>query len=130
MHYIVEIVIKIIILVFFQFLLQYSIDILSAIYYCIDKSKDNEQNKKPVAELPTKRQAPNKRRYKDMDKMYIGKFEWKNGSINDNIRKILKGLSIGYYNTFNGDVVTSGDNRKVEAEHKENDEYYVYILFA
>ena len=62
--------------------------------------------------------------------MYIGKFEWKNGSINDNIRKILKGLSIGYYNTVNGDVVTSGDNRKVEAEHKENDEYYVYILFA
>ena len=47
--------------------------------------------------------------------MYIGKFEWKSGSINDNIRKILKGLSIGYYNTFNGDVMTSGDNRKVEA---------------
>ena len=62
--------------------------------------------------------------------MYIGKFEWKNGSINDNIRKILKNLSIGYYNTFNGDVITSGDNRKVEAEHKENDEYLVYILFA
>ena len=65
-----------------------------------------------------------------MNKMYIGKFEWKSGSINDNIRKILKCLSIGYYNTFNGDVVTSGDNRKVEAEHIENDEYYVYILFA
>ena len=64
-----------------------------------------------------------------MDKMYIGKFEWKSGSINDNIRKILKGLSIGYYNTFNGDVVTSGDNRKVESEHIENDEYYVYVLF-
>ena len=65
-----------------------------------------------------------------MDKMYIGKFEWKSGSINDNIRKILKNLSIDYYNTFNGDVITSGDNRKVEAEHKENNEYYVYILFA
>nr|DAP01711.1 MAG TPA: hypothetical protein [Caudoviricetes sp.] len=64
-----------------------------------------------------------------MEKMYIGKFEWKTGSINDNIRKILKGLSIGYYNTFNGDVVTE-ENKKVEAEYKENDEYYVYILRA
>lgn len=65
-----------------------------------------------------------------MNKMYIGEFEWKNGSINDNIRKILNELSIDYYNTFNGDVITSGDNRKVEAERKENDEYFVYILFA
>lgn len=65
-----------------------------------------------------------------MEKMYIGKFEWKTGSINDNIRKILKGLSIGYYNTFNGDIVTESDNRKVEAEYNENDEYYVYILCA
>lgn len=65
-----------------------------------------------------------------MKKMYIGKFEWKTGSINDNIRKILKGLSIGYYNTFNGDIVTESDNRKVEAECNENDEYYVYILCA
>lgn len=32
----------------------------------------------------------------NMEKMYIGKFEWKTGSINDNIRKILKSLSIGY----------------------------------
>lgn len=69
-------------------------------------------------------------RENDMKKMYIGKFEWKTGSINDNIRKILKGLSIGYYNTFNGDIVTESDNRKVEAEYKENDEYYVYILCA
>lgn len=66
----------------------------------------------------------------NMEKMYIGKFEWKTGSINDNIRKILKSLSIGYYNTFNGDIVTESDNRKVEAEYKENDEYYVYILCA
>lgn len=65
----------------------------------------------------------------NMEKMYIGKFEWKTGSINDNIRKILKSLSIGYYNTFNGDVVTE-ENKKVEAEYKENDEYYVYILRA
>lgn len=65
----------------------------------------------------------------NMEKMYIGKFEWKTGSINDNIRKILKSLSIGYYNTFNGDVVTE-ENKKVEAEYKENDEYYVYILCA
>lgn len=65
----------------------------------------------------------------NMEKMYIGKFEWKTGSINDNIRKILKGLSIGYYNTFNGDVVTE-ENKKVEAECNENDEYYVYILCA
>lgn len=69
-------------------------------------------------------------RKKNMEKMYIGKFEWKTGSINDNIRKILKGLSIGYYNTFNGDIVTESDNRKVEAEYNENDEYYVYILCA
>lgn len=62
--------------------------------------------------------------------MYIGEFEWKNGSINDNIRKILNELSIDYYNTFNGDVITSGDNLKVEAEHRENDEYDVYVLFA
>jgi len=65
-----------------------------------------------------------------MEKMYIGKFEWKTGSINDNIRKILKSLSIGYYNTLNGDVVTEDGDRKVEAEYKENDEYYVYILCA
>lgn len=64
-----------------------------------------------------------------MDKMYIGSFIWNNGSINDNIRKLLKGLSIGYYNTFNGDVITSGDNRKVEAEHETGNKYNVYILF-
>ena len=60
-------------------------------------------------------------------KKYIGSFIWKKGSINDNIRKILIALSVGYYNTFNGDVYTS-DNRKVVAEHIENDEYHVYII--
>lgn len=76
------------------------------------------------------REARKESEGKDMYKMYIGEFEWKNGSINDNIRKILNELSIDYYNTFNGDVITSGDNLKVEAEHRENDEYDVYVLFA
>lgn len=65
----------------------------------------------------------------EKNRMYIDKFEWIDGSINDNIRKILKKHLIGYYNTFNGDVITSTDNRKVEAEHKENNTYYVYIQF-
>lgn len=63
------------------------------------------------------------------NRMYIGQFAWNNGSINDNIRKILKKHSIGYYSTFNGDILTTGDNRKIEAEHKENNTYYVYIQF-
>lgn len=62
-------------------------------------------------------------------KMFIGQFNWKKGSINDNIRDILKALHIDYYNTFNGDVITSGDNRKVEAENGGNNTYYVYIQF-
>lgn len=60
-------------------------------------------------------------------KMNIGSFIWEKGSINDNIIKILIALSIGYYRTFNGDVYTS-DNKKVVAEHIENDEYHVYII--
>ena len=64
-----------------------------------------------------------------MDKQYIGSFTWENGNINDNIRKILKDLQIGYCNTFNGDVITSSGNYKVEAEHVENDKYNVCILF-
>lgn len=63
------------------------------------------------------------------NRMYIDQFDWITGSINDNIRKILKEHSISYYNTFNGDVITTAYNRKVEAEHKENNTYYVYIQF-
>ena len=63
-----------------------------------------------------------------MEKMYVEKFKWENGSINDNIRKILIGLDIGYYNTFNGDIYTDR-NQKVEAEHTGNSEYFVYVLF-
>ena len=64
-----------------------------------------------------------------MDKKYIGSFTWENGSINDNIRKILRDLQIAYYNTFNGGVITSSGNYKVEAEHVENDNYNVCVLF-
>lgn len=64
-----------------------------------------------------------------MEKIYIGKFKWEKGSINDNIRKILIGLNIGYYNTFNGDIYTD-TNEAVEAEYCGNNEYFVYILVA
>ena len=64
-----------------------------------------------------------------MNKMYIGSFTWENGSINDNIRKILRDLQIGCYNTFNGDVITISGNHKVKAEQVENDNYNVCVLF-
>lgn len=62
-------------------------------------------------------------------KSFIGQFNWVKGSINDNIRNILTNKKIGYYNTFNGDIFTSGDNRKVVAENGGNNTYYVYIVF-
>lgn len=68
----------------------------------------------------------------DMNKMYIGEFEWKSGSINDNIAKVLDKLSIiigDYYTTFNGDILTVKDDLHVEAEYNRNtNKYDVCIL--
>lgn len=57
-------------------------------------------------------------------KYKIGSFIWKNGSINDNIRTVLKNNGIEYYNTVNGDIYTAGDNRKVIAEGDGIDKEY------
>lgn len=44
-------------------------------------------------------------------------------------QKHINKPKICYYNTFNGDIFTSGDNRKVVAENGGNNTYYVYIVF-
>lgn len=62
-------------------------------------------------------------------RMNLGTFKWESGSINDNIRNILKEKSIGYLNTFNGDILAeiSGDKVKVKHEMIESNTYRVYV---
>ena len=67
-----------------------------------------------------------------MNKMYIGEFEWKTGSMNDNIAKVLDELSViigDYYYTPNGDILTIKDDLLVDAEYNRNtNKYDVFIL--
>lgn len=60
------------------------------------------------------------------NKVCIGDFDWLNGSVNDNIRALLKKRNTGYYNTFNGDIYTN-DGHKITAVHQENNKFNVYI---
>jgi hypothetical protein len=59
-------------------------------------------------------------------KHILGSFKWETGSINDNIRKILRNKGLKYINTFNGDVLVN--NIKIEHEHINGDLYNVFIV--
>ena len=63
----------------------------------------------------------------------IGNFKWENGSINDNIIKLLRNHNIDYYHTFSGDIMADvygiGLFKKVEytLTNPINEVYAVYI---
>lgn len=68
-----------------------------------------------------------------MARLELGRFTWESGSINDNIRKILKSKNYNYRNTFNGDIEADisgfGIWEKIQYEiaDKEKEEYVVYV---
>ncbi len=63
----------------------------------------------------------------------FGNFKWESGSINDNIRKILKEKGINYRNTFNGDVevdlfdINYWEKVKHTLTNPDNEIYAVYL---
>lgn len=58
----------------------------------------------------------------------IGSFYWNSGSINDNIRKLLKRWNLAYYNNINGDVILCMNNKKVTAVNTAKNYFDVYIM--
>ena len=63
---------------------------------------------------------------------HLSTFDWKDGrkSKNDYIRDYLQTNHVPYYNTMNGDVLVQacGAWRKIVAQHKEKDIYYIGVL--
>lgn len=65
--------------------------------------------------------------------LILGEFKWENGSVNDNIRRLLISKGISYRNTLNGDVeidllgIGYWEKVKHTLTNPDNEVYAVYL---